>query len=438
MSQISLAQRSMMTPSWQALQFIKQLRLLVYRDERNFDLVEESVDWGSDANKCGGRVEYVAVSYCWADGEREKWEKERCGPEGEDYTIWITDRTTSSNCTQTGGNLGLHTSAHSRNCHISIPPGTPPHRWKSTCPSSVLLRAARFAQHHGIRRIWLDKECIPQCNRANNDREYSSTIQSMHYVYRKARFTLVVLGECADCMEDIREVREWLGILQLKKLGCEESMLGQEKMWDDGNRQGEWKKAKGVQERIRKEKWFTRAWCMQEYLVSPVESLVFLVGCKMPNLKPACDNPQLNSGTKMKYQDTFGEAHISYNYGKETPILNSVSTHYGGDCEFGFEEMQRLVPDLMKNLGLLGNTEGKRVWEGMYRLSEIDLGEGVDWGDGGSRYVRGSGAGCSQKGCLIILSIYYRRSRNRYQQPSSSDSDIIPRKGYRSVCISNI
>lgn len=113
-------------------------------------------------------------------------------------------------------------------------------------PSNVLRRSVKFAAAKGIKKVWIDQECIHQDDK--EDKEMA--IQCMHLVYRQATITLVILGDHVRTLEDVH------AIPHIKQYGVHEEL----------------------RDRILGDKWFARAWTTQEYVNSARERLSYLVG----------------------------------------------------------------------------------------------------------------------------------------------------------------
>ena len=110
----------------------------------------------------------------------------------------------------------------------------------------VLHRSLAFAKAKGIRRIWIDQECIHQ----HDPDDKRALIGVMHHIYHKADITLVVLGRHIHSAEDIRELAG---------------------LWDAN-------KSEELRVRIFGDRWFRRAWTAQEYVNAIKAKLAYLVG----------------------------------------------------------------------------------------------------------------------------------------------------------------
>ncbi|ETS87170.1 hypothetical protein PFICI_00998 [Pestalotiopsis fici W106-1] len=115
-------------------------------------------------------------------------------------------------------------------------------------PIDVLRRAFAFARAHGIRKIWIDQECIDQ----EDEDEVAQAIQSMHVVYRQAAIVLAVLGHHVTNRADINALEK------LAEMG-------------DGAQVT-------LRERVMGDSWWTRAWAAQEMGVATYDQLRFMVG----------------------------------------------------------------------------------------------------------------------------------------------------------------
>lgn len=115
-------------------------------------------------------------------------------------------------------------------------------------PPDILERAFQFAAAKGIRKIWIDQECIHQ----DSDEDKALGIQSMHIVYRWAAITLVMLGRHVVDGSDIEAIRHLT----------------------DPDDRGQ----NPLRGRIKADSWWTRAWTAQELGLSSSQQLRYLVG----------------------------------------------------------------------------------------------------------------------------------------------------------------
>ena len=115
-------------------------------------------------------------------------------------------------------------------------------------PSKILRRSLAFAAAKGIKKIWIDQECIHQ----DDEKDKRAAIQCMHLVYRQAAITLVVLDDHVRTLEDVHAIRH------IMEHGVHEEL----------------------RDRILSDRWFSRAWTTQEYANSEREGLSYLIGWK--------------------------------------------------------------------------------------------------------------------------------------------------------------
>ncbi|KAF3015240.1 pre-mRNA-splicing factor 8 [Neopestalotiopsis sp. 37M] len=107
-------------------------------------------------------------------------------------------------------------------------------------PSTILDRAIAFAGSHNLGLIWIDKDCIDQ----NNRQDQEAGIQSMDLVYQRSRWTVGLLNCIFDeqCELDILAEMMEGDIISPEKLDTVEKVL----------------------RKIAEDVWFTRAWILQE------------------------------------------------------------------------------------------------------------------------------------------------------------------------------
>ncbi|CZT24826.1 uncharacterized protein RCC_10554 [Ramularia collo-cygni] len=113
---------------------------------------------------------------------------------------------------------------------------------KSDAPDEVIERALKFANHMQLSAIWVDQECIDQ-----NDREdKESGIQSMDLVYENAQVSL-------GLMSIVAQEQKQLDFLNSERLlqAWKANAITNDDIWH-------------FLKWIDSERWFTRAWCMQE------------------------------------------------------------------------------------------------------------------------------------------------------------------------------
>ncbi|KAF7527502.1 hypothetical protein G7054_g10470 [Neopestalotiopsis clavispora] len=129
-------------------------------------------------------------------------------------------------------------------------PGRPGERfWRPVnAPIDVLQRSFSFARAHGIRKIWIDQECIEQ----EDEDDVAKAIQSMHVVYRRASIVLAVLNRHVKSDDDLYDLADVKG---LRGGGLT-----------------------SIRPRMMMDPWWTRAWTAQELGVSMYHQLRTMVG----------------------------------------------------------------------------------------------------------------------------------------------------------------
>ncbi|KAH0543406.1 hypothetical protein FGG08_002264 [Glutinoglossum americanum] len=152
--------------------------------DHQFELIENGID-----DQEARSEPYIAVSYCW------------------------------------GGNINDKTPLR-----ILVPSqkqrGTKEVR-DTRARADILQRSLAFAAAKGIRKVWIDQECIHQ----DDDEDKQAAIQNMHLVYQQAATTLIILDSHIHTMGDIYALPE------IKQFGFATSssdnlayLIG----WDDG------------------------------------------------------------------------------------------------------------------------------------------------------------------------------------------------------------
>jgi ankyrin repeat protein len=169
----------------------------------DFELIESSA--GDDDAK---DEPYIAVSYCWATNS------------SKDVTL-PRIRVPSKN------QLGAKETREVR------------------APPNILRRSLEFAAARGIKKVWIDQECIHQ----DDEEDKKVAIQCMHLVYRQAAITLIILGDHVRTAEDVPAI----------------SNIMQHAVHEE------------MRDRILGDRWFSRAWTTQEYANSTRERLSYLV-----------------------------------------------------------------------------------------------------------------------------------------------------------------
>ena len=242
-----------MVPGWKSRKWAQRLRFLVdlrsteSNSGNDFKLITDGID---------STEPYVAVSYCW-----------------------------TAQTKKTG---------KARTFQIEVPSATNPGATtvrKNRARAEVLVRSFKFATAHGIKKVWIDQECIDQNDRV--DKELG--IQSMDLVYRRAGITLVLLGRH---VETITEAERILVLshpsgritaadppddvprqLQLSKQRDGSLTMPYPQSWALTNEEfDDLMSMFSSVGRLLGDKWFTRAWTTQEFIVTNDTSLVFLVG----------------------------------------------------------------------------------------------------------------------------------------------------------------
>ncbi|KAI5923046.1 heterokaryon incompatibility protein-domain-containing protein [Camillea tinctor] len=181
----------------------------------------------------------------------------------------------------------------------------------------VLDRCFAFAAAKGIRKIWIDQECIHQ----DNDKDKQCGLQTMHLVYRWSALTLVILGRHVKSLCDIRA---------LQHLTIPE---------DQGQNT--------VRGRIKEDEWWERAWTTQELGLSNAGQLRYLI---------AWDQGLDLSGTEWEMSAR------KYNSNKSEDAHQNVSRQWvlvGGEM-FGIAHMMPYSPGITQTLtaGLASGTRG--------------------------------------------------------------------------------
>lgn len=117
--------------------------------------------------------------------------------------------------------------------------------------ADVILRSLAFTESRGVKRIWVDQECINQDDGA----DVQVAIQAMHLVYRRAEATVAILGRHVHAVDDLAGFSDLLATVG-----------------------GPAAAAQTLRDRILGDKWFTGAWCAQEQANSAPGALYYLVG----------------------------------------------------------------------------------------------------------------------------------------------------------------
>lgn len=203
--------QSLMCDDTIAQQWARKLRFIIQvsRDQSRYydlELIEEESE---------NAEPFIAVSYCWGS--------------------------VSSSVDTTP--LMVHDSRS----RAALPRGSRPTRARP----DVILRSFGFAASRGIKRIWIDQECIDQ----DDEADVQAAVQSMHVVYRRAAATVIVLGRHVHTAEDISGLPD---LLPRRPMSVTQQP------------------SSTIRDRILGDQWFTRAWCAQEHANSPIR--YYLVG----------------------------------------------------------------------------------------------------------------------------------------------------------------
>lgn len=139
------------------------------RRTRHFRLVEpwEYLKPGDEHEACD---HFVAVSYCWSsyeNGSRTCQIRDCTGSRKDSLRVWSGSKGKSKD----------------ENVYLSPEDGRVPF-------DEVLDRAVEFASSEGLRCIWIDQACLPQ----DESEEHQIGVQSMDMVYKRARHTIGLLG----------------------------------------------------------------------------------------------------------------------------------------------------------------------------------------------------------------------------------------------------
>lgn len=146
------------------------------RRTRQFRLVEpwKYLKEGDEHEACD---HFVAVSYCWSSYESSS------------RTCQIRDCTGSRTDTPRA-QRGSKGKSRDDNVYLSTENGRVPF-------DEVLDRAVEFASSKGLRCIWIDQACLPQ----DESDEHQTGVQSMDMVYQRARHTIGLLGSSIGSQE---------------------------------------------------------------------------------------------------------------------------------------------------------------------------------------------------------------------------------------------
>jgi hypothetical protein len=115
------------------------------------------------------------------------------------------------------------------------------------CPPIVFHRAVQFAMLHQCLYLWIDQECINQCN----NKDIEKHLQVMHRVYSESRWTIAVLSWT---MPSSRSVKIFSAFLERATVTGKSMPL--ENM----------QRVKMLMQSIPQDNWFSRTWAFQERL----------------------------------------------------------------------------------------------------------------------------------------------------------------------------
>ncbi|CAE7179914.1 hypothetical protein PTNB73_03657 [Pyrenophora teres f. teres] len=119
----------------------------------------------------------------------------------------------------------------------------------------VLIRSMEFAKARGIKRVWVDQECMHQ-GEADDKR---ILVGAMQKLYRQGTLTLALLDDHIQSVEDIQAIK----------------LLGEKSR---STKHGDFQQSRIIFGRIFRDRWFSRAWTMQEAVSAGAERLVYMIG----------------------------------------------------------------------------------------------------------------------------------------------------------------
>lgn len=132
---------------------------------------------------------------------------------------------------------------------------------RSRMPSDVLYRAFRYAKSRSIDAIWIDQECINQDDPADKE----DAIQAMDLVYQKSAHPIAILESWFDTQNQVDIFSSIVDPGEIFEFDANKI----EALAD-------------ILSHFAVDRWFTRAWTLQESTSSGVRMLL-LIGC--PDLK---------------------------------------------------------------------------------------------------------------------------------------------------------
>jgi hypothetical protein len=296
--QIEHAQK-IMFPASMMLSWLDRMRFIVAASpgsDHELDLIEPGPG-------CTMAEPYIAISYCWG-------------------------RTASSD----------------KPLRIRVPSRTKPGETEirnARASRDTLQRSLDYAAAKGVKRIWIDQECIHQ----DDDKDKQDAMQNMHLVYRRAKNTLVLLGRHVQTPAEITSLHH--SILSVGK--CPE-----------------------LKKRITGDKWFTRAWTCQEYGVTPSENLRYLVSWDQALDQDAYRWEMASNSFNMKSVDIVQNIRRSWEFSHR---------EIGG---MSFEGQQgSSILSLSTEIGITGTGQEDEI---MYTLTD-DRAEEMYWWKHGLRCV---------------------------------------------------
>lgn len=197
----------------------ERVRFVIQADEQtgcDFEVIEPYRD-GQDSQE-----PFVAVSYCWASQGRRS---------GRPHMIKVPG--------VSGGEAVVRTTrAH----------------------AELIWRALHFAQSKGIKRVWIDQECIHQ----EDAEDKKALVGTMHRIYQQATMTVAMLGRHIKSVEDLEAFTMLLSSQNFEQRQSETGYHHTDIM----NR------------RILEDQWFMRSWTTQELFSASFHTgnMVYLIG----------------------------------------------------------------------------------------------------------------------------------------------------------------
>lgn len=130
---------------------------------------------------------------------------------------------------------------------------------QSKVRDEVLSRALRYANYHGLRRIWIDNECSPQ----EVSEEQQIAMDSMDLVYRRSKYPIGLLAVFLETQSEIN-------YLQMLMIG-DTIAQNHENDYPKLTRSARSSTSLGVfmvLAHLYRDRWWTRAWIYQEEYLS--------------------------------------------------------------------------------------------------------------------------------------------------------------------------